>query len=100
MTTELILQGAGGAVGIGVVVWVMKLWAARIEKELASRAFNTDLHKKADVELCKLKHTQIDSDMRKGDLRFERIEAKLDKLGDATQSTHNQLERIIDAVIK
>lgn len=100
MATELIWQGIGGVAGTGIVVWIMRIWAARVEKELESKAPNTDLQKKADVELCKLTHRQIEIDMRKGDVRFERIESKLDKLSDASQNTHNQLERIIDAVIK
>ena len=100
MNAELIWQGVGGVTGVGIVVWVMKVWAVRIEKELENKAHKTDLQKKADIDLCNLKHAQIETDMRKGDIRFERIESKLDKLSDASQNTHIQLERIIDAVIK
>jgi len=100
MSSDLIWQGLGGTVGAAVMFWVFKTWASRIESRIEARALNNDLEKKADVELCKLTHKQLDIDMRKGDLRFERIETKLDKLGDASQSTHSQLERILDAVIK
>ena len=85
--SEWIWQGIGGATGVGIVFLVMKNWNDKMVKQIEG---------KASKESCHLQHLAISENLRKGDTRFERIEEKLDKLGDASSATHHKLDRLLD----
>jgi len=89
--SEMLWQSLGGAAGIGIVYLFIKSWNDKITKQLEERATK---------EACVIQHNQISDNLKKGDTRFERIEAKLERITESSLDTHRKLDILLTNTAK
>ena len=89
------------AASTGAVSTMLKAQDARIyDQDKKLKEHEALLARKADAEMCSVKHAQIDIAFAKGDTKFDRIDGKLDAINTHLGAMSTKLDLLMEGKIK